>query len=105
MTIAIELSTEEASVKTISTGELVARLSEVGLTVVDTRSLAAYNGWRLGGAVRGGHIPGAVAFPRDWLYRVSNDDVDELLDQKGISSANTVVAVRRGDERSHGSIA
>ena len=91
MTIAIEQLTEEASEQAISTAELAARLSEVGLTVVDTRSLAAYNGWRLGGAVRGGHIPGAVAFPRDWLYRVSNNDVDELFDQKGISSATTVV--------------
>ena len=91
MTIAIEQLAEEASEQTISTAELAGRLSEVGLTVVDTRSLAAYNGWRLGGAVRGGHIPGAVAFPRDWLFRVSNDDVDELLEQKGISSATTVV--------------
>lgn len=91
MTTAIEQLTEEASEQTISTAELAARLSEVGLAVVDTRSLAAYNGWRLDGAARGGHIPGAVAFPRDWLFRVSDADVDELLGQKGISSASTVV--------------
>ena len=91
MTIAIEQPLEEASEQTISTAELAARLSEVGLIVVDTRPTAAYNGWRLDGAARGGHIPGAVAFPIDWLRRVSNDDVAELLEQKGISSASTVV--------------
>ena len=91
MTIALEQETEEASEQTISTAELAARLSEAGLVVVDTRPLAAYNGWRLEGAARGGHIPGAVAFPRDWLRRVSSDDVSELLEQKGILSASTVV--------------
>lgn len=91
MTIAIEQLIEEASEETISTTELAARLFEVGLTVVDTRPLAAYNGWRFDGDARGGHIPGAVAFPRDWLDRVSDVDVDELLEQKGISSAHTVV--------------
>lgn len=35
--------------------------------LVDTRSSNAYNGWKLDGIERGGHIPGAVDFPARWL--------------------------------------
>ena len=37
--------------------------------------IAAYNGWRLGAETRGGHIPGARAFPIAWLdaSRVGRD--------------------------------
>ena len=51
----------------ISTADLRDRLGEPGLTIVDVRPMAAYNGWRLDGEPRGGHIPGAVAFPAAWL--------------------------------------
>src|SRR2546430_15440759 len=53
-----------ASDSTISVGELRQRLSDPRLTIVDVRDLPAYNGWRLGGTARGGHISGAVAFSR-----------------------------------------
>jgi len=52
---------------TISTTELRDRLEDPTLTIVDVRPLAAYNGWRLEDEPRGGHIPGATAFPADWL--------------------------------------
>ena len=52
---------------TISTTELRDRLDDPTLTIVDVRPLAAYNGWRLDGEARGGHIPGARAFPAAWL--------------------------------------
>src|SRR5919197_2479209 len=51
----------------ISTAELRRRLTDPGLTIVDVRPLWAYNGWRASGEARGGHIPGAVAFPSGWL--------------------------------------
>ena len=47
----------------ISTTELRDRLADPSLTVVDVRPLTAYNGWRLKGEARGGHIPGAVGLP------------------------------------------
>ena len=53
--------------RSIDTAELRDRLDDPSLTIVDVRPLAAYNGWRLGGEARGGHIPGAVAFPVAWL--------------------------------------
>jgi thiosulfate/3-mercaptopyruvate sulfurtransferase len=78
---------------TISTSELSQRLDEPGLTVVDIRPLAAYNGWRLGGEARGGHVPGAVAFPAAWLGTVDDTEIWRLLDTKGITADREIVVV------------
>ena len=51
----------------ISIIDLRHRLADPNLIVVDARPTAAYNGWRLNGEARGGHVPGAVAFPISWL--------------------------------------
>ncbi len=53
--------------------------------------MAAYNGWRLGAEPRGGHIPGAVAFPGEWLRSVDAAEIDRLLVAKGITPGRTVV--------------
>jgi len=59
--------------------------------VVDTRPLFAYNGWRRPGAARGGHVPGAVAFPSSWLDSVEDDEVERLFEAKGIVPTKDVV--------------
>ena len=46
-------------IPSIDVDALRANLDDPGLTVIDVRPIAAYNGWRLGGETRGGHIPGA----------------------------------------------
>jgi thiosulfate/3-mercaptopyruvate sulfurtransferase len=74
----------------ISTTELLQRLDDRELTIVDVRPLAAYNGWR-GAEPRGGHIPGAVAFPATWLRSVDEEEVKRLLEAKGILSSRDVV--------------
>jgi molybdopterin synthase sulfurtransferase len=79
------------SLPSISTAELRTRLSDPTVTIVDARRLAAYNGWRLGGAARGGHIPGAVAFPTRWLTTVDGPEVARLLNSKEIEQGHTVV--------------
>ena len=48
---------QEGTGLAISTEELRDRLGDPALTIVDVRPLAAYNGWRLRGEARGGHIP------------------------------------------------
>jgi thiosulfate/3-mercaptopyruvate sulfurtransferase len=68
----------------ISPADLAARLHERGLVVVDARPLAAYNGWRLAGEARGGHIPGAVVFPASWLANIEPAEVATLLEEKGV---------------------
>ena len=76
---------------TISTSELRDRLDDPNLTIVDVRPLVAYNGWRRGTAVRGGHVPGAVAFPIAWLYSVDEVEIERLLDSKGVTAGRDIV--------------
>ena len=71
--------------------ELLARLGSDDLTVVDVRPIAAFNGWRLAGETRGGHIPGAVAFPSAWLDTVDEAEIERELRTKGITPDRDVV--------------
>jgi 3-mercaptopyruvate sulfurtransferase SseA len=82
----------------ISAAELRERLGDHELTIVDTRPLPAYNGWRLSGERRGGHIPGAVAFPSSWLGSVEDAEVERLLDSKEIVPSREVVLYGDGAE-------
>jgi thiosulfate/3-mercaptopyruvate sulfurtransferase len=78
---------------TISTAELAQRLSDDDLTVVDVRPLAAYNGWSLRGEARGGHVPGARAFPSAWLRSVDEPEVARILEEKGVVPGRAVALV------------
>src|ERR1700737_2576714 len=75
----------------VSLTELRERLSDPPLRMGDVRALPAYNGWRSSGAARGGHIPGAVAFPSVWLGSVDAPEVERLLRAKGIPQGREVV--------------
>ncbi|MFL5777986.1 MAG: rhodanese-like domain-containing protein, partial [Chloroflexota bacterium] len=83
-------------IETISTAELRGRLADTDLTVVDVRPLAAYNGWRLAGESRGGHIPGAVAFTDAWLTTVEPAEIERLLADKRVFETRTVVVYGYG---------
>jgi thiosulfate/3-mercaptopyruvate sulfurtransferase len=83
---------------TITTTELARRLDDPGLTTVDVRPLAAYNGWRLEGEQRGGHIPGARSFPAAWLRSVDEAEIARLLDEKGVLAGGEVVLVGYGSD-------
>jgi molybdopterin synthase sulfurtransferase len=83
---------------TISSDELRDRLDDPNLTIVDIRPLAAFNGWRLGGEPRGGHIPGAVAFPAAWLGTVDDAEIHRLLLAKRITSDRQVVVYGDGPD-------
>src|SRR5207237_10738078 len=88
---------QSASASNISIAELRQRLVDPSLTIVDVRDLPAYNGWRLGGTARGGHIPGAVAFPGAWLKSVDDLEVERLLRSKRILASREVALY--GDRR------
>ena len=75
----------------VSTDELRGRLDDPGLTVVDIRPLAAYNGWNLYGDARGGHVPGAVALPSPWLDRLDPAELQRLLNVKDVSEGREIV--------------
>jgi thiosulfate/3-mercaptopyruvate sulfurtransferase len=75
----------------IGPDELAARLGSPTLAVVDVRPLRAYNGWRQPGEPRGGHVPGAVSFPAEWLASVDGPEIQKILGQKGIAAPADVV--------------
>jgi thiosulfate/3-mercaptopyruvate sulfurtransferase len=81
---------------TISTDELRDRLGDPALAIVDVRPIAAYNGWRLRGEARGGHVPGAVSFPIAWLESVEAAEVHKLLVAKGVLGGRTIVVYGYG---------
>jgi thiosulfate/3-mercaptopyruvate sulfurtransferase len=83
---------------TISIDELRDRLTDPSLTIVDVRPLAAYNGWRQGDDARGGHIPGAAAFPVDWLRTIDEPEIARLLAGKGITPDREIVVYGGGAE-------
>jgi molybdopterin synthase sulfurtransferase len=82
----------------ISTIDLRDRLGEPGLTIVDVRRMAAFNGWRLHDEPRGGHLPGAVVFPSAWLTSVDETEIERQLAAKGIVPGHTVVVYGDGTD-------
>jgi molybdopterin synthase sulfurtransferase len=79
------------SVVGVEAARLQAGLTDPGLRVLDARPLAAYNGWRLRGEPRGGHIPGAGALPSDWLPRLGDADLQALADEHRLDDAHSIV--------------
>jgi thiosulfate/3-mercaptopyruvate sulfurtransferase len=82
----------------ISPAELATRLGDPLLTIVDVRPLRAYNGWRQGDDARGGHVPGAVSFPAEWLASVDRPEIGRLLAGKAIAPGRDV-AIYGGADR------
>ncbi|WP_042271671.1 rhodanese-like domain-containing protein [[Clostridium] dakarense] len=72
--------------KTISTKDLESKLDDKSWVVVDTRLNDAYNGWKLDGVKRGGHIKGAVDFSANWL-KVDADNKEKTL-EKALETKN-----------------
>lgn len=71
----------------ISTGDILRAVTDKKWVLVDTRTTDAYNGWKLDGVNRGGHLPGAVDFPASWLDSDHEDRAEILttaLRTKGI---------------------
>jgi thiosulfate/3-mercaptopyruvate sulfurtransferase len=73
------------------TEELRGRLEEPALAIVDTRPLHLFNGWRADGDTRGGHIPGAIAFPGEWEQLLDDADLGDVLVTKGVTTDKNVV--------------
>ena len=81
----------QPDVAVVTTAELRQRLNDPDLTSVDVRPLHAYNGWRASGEARGGHVPGAIAFPSAWLATLDDAEVERLLESKNIVPSREVV--------------
>jgi 3-mercaptopyruvate sulfurtransferase SseA len=75
----------------LNTPQLVKRLARQDVDILDVRPPAAFNGWKLDGEDRGGHIRGARNFSVAWLNAVSKPQARAILALKGISAERTVV--------------
>jgi len=84
-----------AKLRDISTTTMVQVHSDPDYQVIDARASAAYNGWPLHGAARGGHIPGARNLPLDWTGYI---DWIDVLEQKAISASRPVVVYAENAE-------
>jgi thiosulfate/3-mercaptopyruvate sulfurtransferase len=91
--------------------DILPRLGDTGLTLVDVRSPAEYNGEIIAPpgmsetAQRAGHIPGAASIP--WAQTVrengtfkSEDELRALYEAKGVTPDKDVIAYCRIGERS-----
>jgi 3-mercaptopyruvate sulfurtransferase SseA len=83
---------------TIGAAELCDLLTDRDVAIVDVRASAAYNGWRLRDEARGGHIPGAIAFPIAWLDSIDDDELRRLLDSKAIGHDRPVAVYGDGPD-------
>jgi thiosulfate/3-mercaptopyruvate sulfurtransferase len=85
-------------VLSITPDALYQRLDDPIVTIVDVRPLVAYNGWRQGEDARGGHIPGATAFPIAWLDTVDAPEIERLLAEKSVDAQRDVIVYGRGTD-------
>jgi 3-mercaptopyruvate sulfurtransferase SseA len=66
--------------------------------IIDIRPTAAYNGWAMQNEVRGGHVPGAIAFPALWAQKAFDRELVSKFEQKGITPADRILIYGYGDE-------
>ncbi|MGG7164704.1 rhodanese-like domain-containing protein [Clostridium ihumii] len=85
---------KNVSTKTITTEELSKNIKDENWVVVDTRENDAFNGWKLDGVKRGGHIEGATDFSASWLDVNAENKEERLqkdLKDRGISKDKNIV--------------
>ncbi len=78
----------------LAVSDVARALEDDNWVVVDTRPTDAFNGWKLDGVKRGGHILGSVDFPAGWLNSNREDKNEVLaavLRHKGIESGRNIV--------------
>jgi 3-mercaptopyruvate sulfurtransferase SseA len=97
-TTVTETSVTDTVRPTITVDALRDRLGDPNLTIVDVRPLSAYNGWRFANEARGGHIPGATAFPVEWLRTVDEPEIALLLARKQVTAGREVVVYDEGGQ-------
>ncbi|MCL6271856.1 rhodanese-like domain-containing protein [Sansalvadorimonas sp. 2012CJ34-2] len=81
-------------IKTLTASEVASHLKQQDWVIVDTRLNDAFNGWKLDGVKRGGHIPGAEDFSANWLKVKKDslqDDLKLALQTKGIAKDRNIV--------------
>lgn len=78
----------QQEIEVITTSKLDDIRKDPTVTIVDVRSVDAYNGWREAGESRGGHIPGARSLPAKWTDYI---DWIEIVRKKGFTPEQTFI--------------
>jgi molybdopterin synthase sulfurtransferase len=68
------------TIRTVSAAQIVESLSRPARPILDIRPVDAYNGWKLRGEPRGGHIPSARSLPGPWAHYIDWPDILEAKD-------------------------
>ncbi|MFW5829882.1 MAG: rhodanese-like domain-containing protein [Planctomycetota bacterium] len=74
-------------IQTLSTEQMQTACDDPGTMILDIRPIDAFNGWRLGGEIRGGHIAGAHSLPAKWADYI---DWMDILQAKKITKDRPV---------------
>jgi len=82
----------------ISTAEVQSYISNETGKILDIRPIAAYNGWKLRGEARGGHLPGAKSIPLSWIRYM---DWVEVLEEKNIQQDEPVLIYSYDNKSCH----
>ena len=91
---------KEITFNTVDTEAVKAALYDDNTVLVDTRLNDAFNGWKLDGVNRGGHIEGAVDFSANWLKADTNNkdtQLNEALQTKGITTDKSIILYDSND--------
>ena len=80
--------------KEISTQDLNRVLADSNTKIMDVRSADAYNGWKTGNEVRGGHIRGSICLPAKWNSYI---DWIEIVRSRGILPENNLIIYGNND--------
>lgn len=73
--------------KQLTTAELLDRMKN-GVKIIDVRPIDAYNGWKMQGEKRGGHINGAKTLPAKWAEYI---DWIEIVRHKQILPDDEII--------------
>lgn len=81
--------------KFLGTSDLAKLLGNPNVKIIDSRTVEAYNGWKLQNEKRGGHIKGARSLPSKWTKYI---DWIEIVRSKGILPENKIVVYGYSEE-------
>ena len=81
--------------KELTTQKLQSLCDDKNTVIIDIRPVDAYNGWRMTGEKRGGHIKGAKSFPAKWFNYM---DWIEIMRSKHILVEQQLVLYGYDDE-------
>ena len=74
--------------RVFTTEEVLKLIKDEGTLLIDARQIDAYNGWKLQGERRGGHIQHAKSLPFKWTQYM---DLIEILKSKGITPDKQII--------------